>query len=228
MPVDAQPPEDSEKGWKPDPLGASKLRWWDGEKWTSHIHTTQQSPQQPKKGGSKGQIKWIVGAVVVALIIGAIASAGDDDGGSNSSESTPEDTDQPAKEASGKQAMVAGGGSGGNQKAASGKVEVKVLDVTKNPSIPNWVSDDTFNDNHTVIGVKVRVKNETSRVKAADFYLQGRGGYEVSSLTAIELDAGEQTKEELLFGYLTSELPAVKLKVIEPFDNEVLFTQGLE
>lgn len=93
MPVDAQPPEDSEKGWKPDPLGASKLRWWDGEKWTDNVHTGE--PE--KKGKNRGQIGWIVGAVVTLLIIGAIASAGEDDGG-DSPEPTPgADVSKPAK-----------------------------------------------------------------------------------------------------------------------------------
>lgn len=31
-------PEDVERGWKPDPEDASKLRYWDGAAWTEHLH----------------------------------------------------------------------------------------------------------------------------------------------------------------------------------------------
>lgn len=99
MPVDAQPPEDSEKGWKPDPLGASKLRWWDGEKWTDNVHTGE--PE--KKGKNRGQIGWIVGAIVAIVIVAAIAgSGGEGDDSSNTADEAPPPEKVEAPKASGR------------------------------------------------------------------------------------------------------------------------------
>jgi ribosomal protein L40E len=40
---DAEAPEDVSEGWKPDPIGASDWRWWDGTAWTDRVGTSQQA-----------------------------------------------------------------------------------------------------------------------------------------------------------------------------------------
>ncbi|MCB0857682.1 MAG: DUF2510 domain-containing protein [Solirubrobacterales bacterium] len=40
---DAEAPENAAEGWKPDPMGASELRYWDGTAWTDRIGSRQPS-----------------------------------------------------------------------------------------------------------------------------------------------------------------------------------------
>ena len=40
-------------GWYPDPADASRIRWWDGQKWTEHVAvSTLGQPSAPSSGTS--------------------------------------------------------------------------------------------------------------------------------------------------------------------------------
>jgi len=36
----------SQPGWYSDPLGSGRLRWWDGQRWTEHVHPPEERPAQ--------------------------------------------------------------------------------------------------------------------------------------------------------------------------------------
>jgi hypothetical protein len=34
-------------GWYPDPADSTRIRWWDGQKWTQHVAVSGDSPAAP-------------------------------------------------------------------------------------------------------------------------------------------------------------------------------------
>lgn len=79
------PPEDTKRGYKPDPLGADNLRWWDGTKWGPQTRpVTKRGPKKKRKMPT-----WLIVVLsVLGVIIIAAALAGDEESG----------TDEPAPE----------------------------------------------------------------------------------------------------------------------------------
>ncbi|MBN8866754.1 MAG: Ltp family lipoprotein [Solirubrobacterales bacterium] len=71
----APPPENTDKGWKPDPLGAGDQRWWDGEKWGTQV--TKRKNKDGKMGAGK---KWLIGiGIGFVVLVGIGALVGDDE-----------------------------------------------------------------------------------------------------------------------------------------------------
>ncbi len=75
-------------GWKPDPWGTGKLRWWDGVAWTAHVHppevsgspvaTVYRPSPGPRLRDERHAARWAQIALVFAVpaqIAGAIAAA---------------------------------------------------------------------------------------------------------------------------------------------------------
>jgi hypothetical protein len=93
-------------GWYDDPSGQG-LRWWDGERWTEHVHTAESAaaaagedgegereappPQLVKlrqsiqAKGAKG-VGMVLGGVVLAIVVVALLLGG---GGDNNSKASP-------------------------------------------------------------------------------------------------------------------------------------------
>jgi hypothetical protein len=93
-------------GWYDDPSGQG-LRWWDGERWTEHVHTAESAaaaageygegereappPQLVKlresihAKGAKG-VGMVLGAVVVAIVVVALLLSGGSDNSGNAAQ----------------------------------------------------------------------------------------------------------------------------------------------
>ncbi len=196
---DAPPPEDRAVGHKPDPLGSGNERFWDGSKWTTQTRTVKGK----SGGGMSTPVKVIVGLLILGVIIAAIADSGGKD--EDPSPAAPTKT------------------------STSGKVDFSILKSKVGVPDPYGENDPTFNENHTIVSVTYRLKNGTKDRVAPDFYLSGNGGYTVNGVSAAgefgidTIDSGKTLEGEVLFGYLTMELPPVRLKVNDVQGGEILF-----
>lgn len=77
----APPPDDASPGYKPDPLGSTNMRRWDGSAWTQEV-------MAPAGSGMSSGKKWLIGigsSLVVLVAMGAILGE-------------EEKSDEPAKE----------------------------------------------------------------------------------------------------------------------------------
>ncbi len=223
------PPEDQTEGWKPDPLGSDKVRYWDGSAWTGRIGTVTKVSGAAKSGSGHPMeesvdstwktfsslptgVQVAVWITVGVLLVGLIAVfSGEDDQGTTTS-NTPTQ-----------------GGSGGSGEQRSGRVEFQIVSVEEGVADPYGDNDPVFNDNHTIVSVKYRLKNGTSERVAPDFYLSGADGYSVNGVELDEVaglalvDPGEKHDGEVLFGYLTMELPPLRLRVDDIQSGKVLY-----
>lgn len=54
-------------GWYPDPLSVSERRYWDGERWTDHLHSQGTEQAAAAAGRDRPRLAVILGAVALAL-----------------------------------------------------------------------------------------------------------------------------------------------------------------
>jgi Protein of unknown function (DUF2510) len=92
--VEGRPPPTSQTpapGWYPNPQGEG-LRWWDGSRWTEHVHSPESAPAEPAEPG-RYPLRYALldrwpfllgGAVAIAAIaVVAVLVLGGDDGASS-------------------------------------------------------------------------------------------------------------------------------------------------
>lgn len=65
-------------GWYPDPAGGEQLRWWDGQRWTEHVHATA-----PSKGRGPRALVATGGVLVLAVVAVAVFVALNSGGGTS-------------------------------------------------------------------------------------------------------------------------------------------------
>lgn len=113
-----EPPGSGEHpaAWYPDPNKPQQLRWWDGSKWTEHVHAQQAPPgpqaasapaHPPSTAGAAPRQKkawykrtWVLitsGIIALIIIISAASGGGDDGAGTQGNDGAPEQS-APAKE----------------------------------------------------------------------------------------------------------------------------------